>query len=254
MESELFGHVKGAFTGADMDKKGLFEQADGGTIFLDEVQDMSRGMQRELLRVIQEQEIRRVGGKETIKINVRVISATNRDLKELVKRGEFREDLYYRLNVVFIELPPLRDRKEDIPLIVQRLLEEVRTTDGDREVKIEKGAMRALLKHDWPGNVRELQNWLEKTCLMLESDMIRETDVRLEGGDQGSSVGGVSGLFDSDYKNAKEAFLREYLKAVLARNQGNVTKAAQEAGIVRSSFHKMMRKHQLRARDFGARG
>jgi len=251
MESELFGHVKGAFTGADADKKGLFEQADGGTIFLDEVQDMSRGMQRELLRVIQEQEIRRVGGKETIKINVRVISATNRDLKDLVKRGEFREDLYYRLNVVFIELPPLRDRKEDIPLIVNRLLDDVRNTNDGREIKMEKGAMRALLKYDWPGNVRELQNWLEKTCLMLEGDLIHETDVRLEPGEKGE--GGIAGLFDSDYKNAKEAFLREYLKAVLARNQGNVTKAAQEAGIVRSSFHKMMRKHDLRARDFGAR-
>jgi diguanylate cyclase (GGDEF)-like protein len=251
MESELFGHVKGSFTGADADKKGLFEQADGGTIFLDEVQDMSRGMQRELLRVIQEQEIRRVGGKETIKINVRVISATNRDLKDLVKRGEFREDLYYRLNVVFIELPPLRDRKEDVPLIVNRLLDDVKTQNDGREVRIEKGAMRALLRHDWPGNVRELQNWLEKTCLMLEGDTIHETDVRLEGGDQKGSGSGISGLFDSDYKNAKEAFLREYLKAVLARNQGNVTKAALEAGIMRSSFHKMMRKHQLRARDFG---
>jgi diguanylate cyclase (GGDEF)-like protein len=253
MESELFGHVKGSFTGADADKKGLFEQADGGTIFLDEVQDMSRGMQRELLRVIQEQEIRRVGGKETIKINVRVISATNRDLKDLVKRGEFREDLYYRLNVVFIELPPLRDRKEDVPLIISRLLEDMKSGPDGKEIKLEKAAMRALLKHDWPGNVRELQNWLEKTCLMLEGDTIRETDVRLEPGEQGSGSGGVSSLFDSDYKNAKEAFLREYLKAVLARNQGNVTRAAQEAGIVRSSFHKMMRKHTLRARDFGAR-
>jgi DNA-binding NtrC family response regulator len=203
--------------------------------------------------VIQEQEIRRVGGKETIKINVRVISATNRDLKDLVKRGEFREDLYYRLNVVFIELPPLRDRKEDIPLIVQRLLEDLKNQAEGRDLKIEKGAMRALLRHDWPGNVRELQNWLEKTCLMLEGDTIREAEVRLEGGEQSSGGGGVSGLFDSDYKNAKEAFLREYLKAVLARNQGNVTKAAQEAGIMRSSFHKMMRKHQLRARDFGTR-
>jgi DNA-binding NtrC family response regulator len=210
-------------------------------------------MQRELLRVIQEQEIRRVGGKETIKINVRVISATNRDLKELVKAGEFREDLYYRLNVVFIELPPLRDRKEDIPIIVQRLVEDLKQQDG-REVRVEKAAMRLLIKHDWPGNVRELQNWIEKTCLMLEGDTIREEDVRLEPGEDGAKGGGISGLFDSDYKTAKEAFLREYLKAVLARNQGNVTRAAQEAGIVRSSFHKMMRKHSLKGRDYGLRG
>ncbi|MBI3723408.1 sigma 54-interacting transcriptional regulator [bacterium] len=252
MESELFGHVKGAFTGADQDKKGLFEQADGGTIFLDEVQDMSRGLQRELLRVIQEQEIRRVGGKDVLKINVRVISATNRDLRDLVKKGEFREDLYYRLNVVFIELPPLRDRKEDIPPMLLRLIEEHKQQEG-RELKLEKAAMRAILRHDWPGNVRELQNWFEKTCLMLEGDTIREADVVLDGEGRGSAAGGVSGLFDSDYKNAKEAFLREYLRAVLARNQGNVTRAAGEAGIVRSSFHKMMRKHGLRARDFGGR-
>jgi diguanylate cyclase (GGDEF)-like protein len=248
LESELFGHVKGAFTGAEVDKPGLFEQAHKGTIFLDEVQDMSPGMQRELLRVLQEGEVRRVGGKDIIHVDVRVISATNRDLRELVRTGGFRQDLFYRLNVVTIELPPLRDRKEDIPLIVQRLLEEVRTPDG-RLVKLEKEALRAILRYDWPGNVRQLQNFIEKTVLLIEGDTIKVDHVRLDGGER--DVAGVSRLFELDYEQAKQAFAREYLKSVLARNGGNVTRASSEAQIVRSSFHKMMRKHGLAAKDFG---
>ncbi len=248
LESELFGHVKGAFTGADQDKKGLFEQADGGTIFLDEIQDMSRGMQRELLRVIQESEIRRVGGKEIIKVDTRVISAVNRDLKELLAKGEFRQDLYFRLNVVAIELPPLRRRKEDIPLLVQHYLRDLGKREG-RHVKIEKAALRKLLRHDWPGNVRELENCLEKTVLMLEGSTITEDEIMLDG--EGRS-GAHPSFFDMQYKEAKEAFLREYLCHVLTRNNGNVTRASQESGIVRSSFHKIMRKHNLNARDFYA--
>jgi diguanylate cyclase (GGDEF)-like protein len=249
LESELFGHVKGAFTGAEVDKPGLFEQAHKGTIFLDEVQDMSPGMQRELLRVLQEGEVRRVGGKDIIHVDVRVISATNRDLRELQRTGAFRQDLFYRLNVVTIELPPLRDRKEDIPLIVQRLLEEVRTPDG-RQVKLEKEALRAILRHDWPGNVRQLQNFIEKTVLLIEGDTIKPEHVRVDGGERDGGAG-VSRLFELDYEQAKQAFAKEYLKSVLARNGGNVTRASAEAGIVRSSFHKMMRKHGIAARDFG---
>ena len=249
MESELFGHVKGAFTGADRDKQGLFEQAHTGTIFLDEVQDMSPSLQRELLRVIQEGEIRRVGGKEIIKVNVRVISATNRDLRAMVKEDRFRHDLFYRLNVVSLELPPLRDRKEDIPLLVQRVLDEVRTPDG-RGVKVDPEAMRLLLRHDWPGNVRELKNFLEKTALLIEGETIRPEHVRFDS-EGGSGYRGVSKLFDLQYEEAKAGFAREYLKSLLARNAGVVTRAAAEAGIVRSSFHKMMRKHGLAAKDFG---
>jgi diguanylate cyclase (GGDEF)-like protein len=249
MESELFGHVRGAFTGADRDKPGLFEQAHTGTIFLDEVQDMSQAMQRELLRVLQEGEIRRVGGKDIIKVDVRVISACNRDLREMVAGHEFRQDLFYRLNVVGIELPPLRDRKEDIPLIVQKLLEDVRTAEG-RPVKLDKDALRKILRYDWPGNVRQLQNFFEKTTLLIEGDTIREEHVRLEG-EKPTATSGVSRLFEIDYAEAKQAFAKEYLKSVLARNGGNVTRAATEANIVRSSFHKMMRKHGISAKDFG---
>ncbi|RMG16408.1 MAG: diguanylate cyclase [Planctomycetota bacterium] len=250
MESELFGHVKGAFTGADRDKPGFFEQAHGGTIFLDEIQDMSRSMQRELLRVLQEGEVRRVGGKEIIHVDVRVISACNQDLRELVRRGDFRQDLFYRLNVVSIELPPLRDRKEDIPLIVQRLLEDARTIDG-RPVKLDKEALRKMLRYDWPGNVRQLQNFIEKTCLLIEGDTIRSEHVQLDG-ERPGGTGGVSQLFEMEYNDAKQAFAREYLKSVLARNGGNVTRAAAEARVVRSSFHKMMRKHGISAKDFAS--
>ena len=247
MESELFGHVRGAFTGADRDKQGLFEQAHKGTIFLDEVQDMSPSLQRELLRVLQEGEIRRVGGKDIIKVDVRVISATNRDLRAMVKGEQFRQDLFYRLNVVSLELPPLRDRKEDLPLLIQRVLEEVKTPDG-KQVRVDPEALRLLLRHDWPGNVRELKNFIEKTALLIEGDTIRPEHVRLE---EQSGGRGVSKLFDQQYEEAKAGFAREYLKAVLARNGGVVTRAAAEAGIVRSSFHKMLRKHGLAAKDFG---
>jgi diguanylate cyclase (GGDEF)-like protein len=255
LESELFGHVRGSFTGADRDRQGIFEQAHGGSVFLDEVQDMSPGMQRELLRVLQEGEVRRVGGKDIIKVDVRVISATNKNLGDLVKSGEFRQDLYYRLNVVAIELPPLRERKEDIPLIVQRLLEETRTVDG-RTVKLEKEAMRAILRYDWPGNVRQLQNFIEKTVLLIEGDTIKPEHVKVDpsegDGGRAAGVGSPSRLFDLRYEEAKNAFSKDYLKALLARNGGNVTKASAEAGIVRSSFHKMMRKHTVAAKDFGA--
>ena len=247
MESELFGHVKGAFTGADRDKPGLFEQAHGGTIFLDEIQDMSPGMQRELLRVLQEGEVRRVGGKDVIRVDVRVISATNRDLRGLVQSGAFRQDLFYRLNVVSTDLPPLRDRKEDIPLIVENLLKKQEAADG-RQLKVSKEGLRAILRYDWPGNVRELQNQIEKAALLMEGDTIEAEHLRFDA--EGAPKTGVSALFDMEYNEAKAAFAREYLKSSLARNGGNVTKAASEAGVVRSSFHKMMRKHDVSAKDF----
>ena len=249
MESELFGHVKGAFTGADRDKAGLFEQAHGGTIFLDEVQDMSPSMQRELLRVLQEGEVRRVGGKDIIHVDVRVISATNKDLRKLVNEGSFRQDLFYRLNVVSTELPPLRDRKEDIPLIVEKLLENETTPEG-KPIRMSKDALRAILRYDWPGNVRELQNQIEKAVLLMEGQTILDEHLRFEADPAGKS--GVSALFDMEYSDAKQAFAREYLKSVLARNGGNVTRAAAEAGVVRSSFHKMMRKHGISAKDFAS--
>ncbi|MFH0888951.1 MAG: sigma 54-interacting transcriptional regulator [Planctomycetota bacterium] len=178
LESELFGHIKGSFTGADKDKKGLFELADGGTLFLDEVSVMDKEMQKKLLRVLQEYEIRPVGGKKTIKVNVRIIAATNQDLKQLVQKGVFRDDLYYRLNVITINLPPLRERREDIPLLVNHFLEKIAGDTNTRKKSINAEALRLLNSYNWPGNVRELENEIKRICalnadtVMITSQMV----------------------------------------------------------------------------------
>ena len=173
LESELFGHEKGAFTGAVNQRKGRFEQANGGTIFLDEIGDVTPAFQVKLLRVLQEGEFERVGGNETLKVDVRVIAATNKNLEELVEEGEFREDLYYRLNVVPIYLPPLRERREDIPVLVEYLIDKISKQQG-REIKILNEAIRMLMQHDWPGNVRELENCLERSAIMCTDNTIGE--------------------------------------------------------------------------------
>lgn len=173
LESELFGHEKGAFTGAVNQRKGRFEQANGGTIFLDEIGDVTPAFQVKLLRVLQEGEFERVGGNETLKVDVRVIAATNRNLEELVETGEFREDLYYRLNVIPICLPPLRDRREDIPVLVDYLIDKIGKQQG-REIRISQDAVRMLMQHDWPGNVRELENCLERSAIMCTDNIIGE--------------------------------------------------------------------------------
>jgi len=253
MESELFGHEKGSFTGADAEKQGLFELADEGTLFLDEIQDMSPSMQRELLRVLQEGEVRRVGGKRVIKVDVRIVSASNQDLKMLMTEGRFRPDLYYRLNVVALTLPPLRARREDIGSLLQRFLERASKTHGLAVPKLEQEALDKLMAYDWPGNIRELQNLLEKTVLMLEGGLIRAQDLVLDA-DSLVGDGRVLSLMERQYKEAKEAFLAEYLRSALTRAGGNVTRAAEQAGLLRSSFHKMMRKHGITAKEFSRDG
>jgi transcriptional regulator with PAS, ATPase and Fis domain len=167
LESELFGHIKGAFTGADKNKKGLFELADGGTFFLDEISAMDQEMQKKLLRVLQEYEIRHVGGHKTIKVNVRIVAATNQDLKQLVKKGEFREDLYYRLNVIAINLPSLRERREDIPLLVNHFLDKIAQETGTKKKTLSEDAMRLLIDYNWPGNVRELENEIKRILTLI---------------------------------------------------------------------------------------
>ncbi len=173
LESELFGHEKGAFTGAVNQRKGRFEQAHGGTIFLDEIGDVTPAFQVKLLRVLQEGEFERVGGNQTIKVDVRIIAATNRNLEELVDENEFREDLYYRLNVVPIYLPPLRERREDIPVLVDYLIDKI-SKQQDRRLQISQEAIRLLMQHDWPGNVRELENCLERSAIMCTDNLIGE--------------------------------------------------------------------------------
>ncbi len=180
LESELFGHEKGAFTGAIAQRKGRFEQAEGGTVFLDEIGDISASFQAKLLRVLQEGELERVGGTRTIKVDVRVVAATHRDLEAAVEDGKFREDLYYRLNVMPLYLPPLRDRMEDIPDITRFLVEKIGSQQG-RPLSLTDGALRVLMHHDWPGNVRELENCLERAAVMTEGNMIDRDALLLTG-------------------------------------------------------------------------
>lgn len=177
LESELFGHRKGAFTGAITDKKGLFQEADGGTIFLDEIGTMPPVLQSRLLRVLQEKEVRRVGDNTPIYVNVRVLAATNEDLEERVKSGDFREDLFYRLNVIAINLPSLRERSEDVPLLVGHFLRNRIDSRTGRGFQITKGALGALTRHEWPGNVRELENAIERACAMCEEGVLRADDL-----------------------------------------------------------------------------
>src|SRR5262245_15772842 len=179
LESELFGHVKGAFTGALSDKRGLFEVASGGTCFLDEIGEMSSCVQAKLLRVLQEREVRRVGGTDTFKVDVRVIAATNKDLSALVAEGKFREDLFYRLSVVTIVLPPLRDRREDIPLLAGHFLDAYVAANHQPSCEISREAMSLLVAHDWPGNVRELQHALERATALRSSAVLFPEDFPL---------------------------------------------------------------------------
>ncbi len=183
LESELFGHEKGSFTGAVAQRKGRFEQAEGGTVFLDEIGEISASFQAKLLRVLQEGELERVGGTKTIKVDVRVVAATHRDLESEVERGRFREDLYYRLNVMPLTLPPLRERMEDIPDIARFLVEKVSNQQG-RTLGLTEAAMRVLMHHDWPGNVRELENCLERASVMTEGDTIDRDAILLTGIDE----------------------------------------------------------------------
>ncbi|MFA6972701.1 MAG: nif-specific transcriptional activator NifA [Gallionella sp.] len=187
LESELFGHEKGSFTGAVAQRKGRFEQAEGGTVFLDEIGEISAPFQAKLLRVLQEGELERVGGTQTIKVDVRVVAATHRDLEAEVEMGRFREDLYYRLNVMPLFLPPLRERMEDMPDIARFLVEKVGTKQG-RSLNITETALRVLMHHDWPGNVRELENCLERAAVMTETDVIDRDAILLTGIDEKISV------------------------------------------------------------------
>ncbi len=236
-ESELFGHVKGAFTSAHGAKRGLFQMAHGGTLFLDEIGEMPLSMQVKLLRAVQEREIREVGSETSVKVDVRIIAATNRDLGEAVKNGTFRNDLYYRISVVPLFIPPLRERRDDIPLLAQHFL----TQSMKRSSKDIKGftpaALHRLMINPWPGNVRELENAVEKAVVMSQQEMLTP-----------DLFPSVSAAAESPLKpltEAKEEFERTYLKNVLHLTGGNISRAAQFAGRYRADFYKMLRKYGL---------
>jgi Nif-specific regulatory protein len=220
LESELFGHEKGAFTGAVAQRKGRFEQAEGGTVFLDEIGEISASFQAKLLRVLQEGELERVGGTRTIKVDVRVVAATHRDLEAEVEKGRFREDLYYRLNVMPLNLPPLRERMEDIPDIARFLVEKIGTQQG-RQLSLTENALRVLMHHDWPGNVRELENCLERAAVMTEGNIIDRDAVLLTGIDE--KISGSRGPLQS--LDLEDPDLDEREKVIAALEQAGWVQA-----------------------------
>jgi DNA-binding NtrC family response regulator len=240
IESELFGHEKGAFTGATQQRRGKFELADGGTLFLDEVGDMNPNAQAKVLRVLQENELERVGGGETIKVDVRVVAATNKDLQAEIAAGRFREDLYYRLAVVPIELPPLRARREDISTLVEHFLEQVCADNDRRKKKVASGAMTLLMQHEWPGNVRELKNVVERLAILTgDAEVITEADV----GDALPRVKAVKADFarGTPFKDLVAAAERDIIVAALEANDHHVSNTARELQLERSHLYKKMR-------------
>ncbi len=253
VESELFGHEKGAFTGADSRRVGRFEAADGGTIFLDEIGDMAPETQAKVLRALEERKLERVGSTQPIDVDVRVISATHRDLEGEVKSGSFREDLYYRLKVVAVELPPLRERTEDVPALADRFLEQLAERLGRPRKHLSPEALATLARHGWPGNVRELRNVLEQAAVLAPEEVITEGDLRLqEASVSRSGMDVPDGLAFGDAKKLTvEAFERSYLLKALRENDGNVSRTAQAIGMVRQSLQQKIRELDLRSEDWG---
>jgi DNA-binding NtrC family response regulator len=240
IESELFGHEKGAFTGATQQRRGKFELADGGTLVLDEIGDMTPSAQAKVLRVLQENELERVGGAETIKVDVRVVAATNKDLQKEIAEARFREDLFYRLAVVPIELPPLRARREDIPQLVEHFLEQVCADNMRRLKKVASGAMTLIMQHDWPGNVRELKNVVERLAILTgDAEIITEADV----GDALPRVKAVKSEFarGTPFKDLVAAAERDIIVAALDANDHHVSNTARELQLERSHLYKKMR-------------
>ena len=253
VESELFGHEKGAFTGADRRREGRFEAADGGTIFLDEIGDMSPETQAKVLRVLQERKLERVGGTSSVEVDVRVVAATHRDLEKAVAEGTFREDLYYRLKVVELELPPLRERREDVAALAARFLDQVAERLGRDRKRLSDGALSALARHTWPGNVRELRNVLEQAAVLSSGDGITADDLKLEDAakaDTGDAIDTAIPFSDSK-KRYVDHFERSYLLRALRENDGNVSRTANAIGMVRQSLQQKIRELGLRSEDWG---
>jgi two-component system response regulator HydG len=255
LESELFGHVKGAFTGAQRDQRGLFDAADGGTIFLDEIGDIPMATQVRLLRVLQEGEIKRVGSAESIRVDVRVIAATHRDLPRLVKAGKFREDLFYRLNVINVPLPPLRERVEDVPLLAHHFLRRYADRLGKKVRTLTPEAVELLCGYRWPGNVRELENAIERAVVLCRSDALTPVDLPPSvTGRTAPLVREVAAGADESswlalsYAAAKEQALRRfekgYVDALMRACDNNISAAARKAGMDRSNFKRVLRKYR----------
>jgi two-component system NtrC family response regulator len=257
LESELFGHIKGSFTGAVVTKPGLFEVADGGTLFLDEIGNISLATQSKLLRVIQEREFIPVGGTKVKKVDIRLVAATNKDLPEKIREGTFREDLFYRLNIVPIHLPPLRERPEDIPLLAQHFLEKYNLELGKKLKTLSPAAVELLLQYPWPGNVRELENTMERVSVMTEEEVVlpRHFPLPLQESPQGISfeVPQTSDELREAKKHLRDKAVEEierlFVLAALSRNDWNVTRSAKDVGMLRPNFQALMRKHNIKSSE-----
>ena len=243
IESELFGHEKGAFTGATTKKRGKFEIANEGTLFLDEIGDMSLKTQAKILRVLQEQQFQRVGGSRVLKVDVRVIAATNKDLSVEIEAGRFREDLYYRLNVLPIEVPSLRERKDDIPILVDHFLNDCALQNRTRCKTIDEDALDVLKNYAWPGNVRELKNLIERLVILVPGDQITKDDIppSYRIAKPWPSLMEESYLMTNDFKDAKKVFEETFLREKLRENNGNVSQTARQIGVGRSYLHKKLK-------------
>ena len=244
IESELFGHEKGAFTGAHARRRGRFELADGGTIFLDEIGDMSLKTQAKVLRALEEQSFERVGGKDTIKVDVRVIAASNRNLASLIRDGRFREDLFYRLSVIPIEVPPLRIRTDDIPLLIDHFIRIFSTENGKRLKTLSGEALAYFLAYDWPGNVRELRNMVERLVIMAPRNVIEAEDLPapLRPKERFGEVGEAS---RRSLREARDGFERAYILAELRANDGNMTRTSERLGIERSHLYRKIKAYGI---------
>ena len=240
LESELFGHEKGAFTGAHMQRKGMIETASGGTLFLDEIGELPPAVQVKLLRFLQEQRFQRVGGRQEIQIDTRLVAATNADLKQMIDTGKFREDLYFRLAVVTIRLLPLRDRGEDVVLLAREFLQRHAGQTGRTKLVFAPDALRAMTRYSWPGNVRELQNRVKRAVIMTSGARVTAKDLELE-----ESQGVVFSDAQLTLKQARENVEREMIQQSLKRNSGRITSAAAELGISRPTLYELMEKLQI---------
>ncbi len=252
MESEMFGHVKGAFSGAIRDKKGLVEEAHGGTLFLDEIGDLPLALQTKMLRFLQDGEFKPVGSNNIKRVDVRIIGATNKDIKEMVEEGKFRRDLYYRVGVINIAIPPLRERKEDIPLLAIYFLKKYASATGKEIRGLTREAMNILMNRQWLGNIRELENVIERATIVCEGDMLTPQDLNPLA--ESSNPLSHKDIFDLPLKEAKKEVLREfyhkYLSRILMLTKGNVSKAASMCEVKRQYLHRLMKMAGIEANNF----
>jgi len=244
IESELFGHEKGSFTGASNQRIGKFEKANGGTLFLDEIGDMSLQAQAKVLRAIEEGRIERVGGNNKIEVNVRIISATNKNLQDEISEGNFREDLYHRLNVIPLHVPPLRERNEDIPLLIHHFIDDICVKNGFAKKKLDEKGLELLKKQSWTGNVRELRNFIERVLIMSPGEILSENDIRVYlpgNSSKQDELLNISNSFQEFKENAEKAFIHKQLEA----NSWNISKTAEILGIQRSHLYGKMKKYNI---------